>query len=65
MLSVTEDVVREALAMPPTYGVWEIPPRAQALDPHERDVVMGVVDALLRAKRGAAKKMNAAGGAAK
>lgn len=51
MLGVDENVVREAMSIPPTYGPWEIPPRAQSLDPDERDAVMGVIDALLRAKR--------------
>lgn len=51
MLEVNENEVRVALGVPPTYGPWEIPPRVNGLDPTERDVVMGVIDALLRAKR--------------
>ncbi|QXT62720.1 hypothetical protein [Tessaracoccus palaemonis] len=51
MLSVKEDVVRAALGAEPNYGPWELPERAQGLDQHERQVVVSMVDALLRAKR--------------
>lgn len=51
MLAVDEATVREAVGADPTYGPWELPPRAQGLDPQEREVVISVVDALLRAKR--------------
>lgn len=58
MLEVSENEIRSAMKMPPTFGEFELPPRAQALDPQERVVVMAVVDALLRAKRGSdAQKM--------
>lgn len=50
ILRVSENTIRTSLAMPPTYGDWDLPPRAQSLDPHERGVVIGVVDALLRAR---------------
>lgn len=64
MLEVSENEVRAALAMPPAYGQFDLPPRAQGLAPQERDVVMAVVDALLRARRGTdAKKSGAAVGA--
>ena len=51
ILSVDESVVRLAMGVEPSYGEFEMPPRAQGLDHHERDVVLGVMDALLRAKR--------------
>lgn len=52
MLDVPEDRVRRALGVGPSWGPFELPPRASGLDPTERDVVLSVVDALLRAKRG-------------
>lgn len=50
MLEVSEAQVRESLQLLPSFGRWDLPPRAQALDPQERDVVISVVDALLRAR---------------
>ena len=50
MLRVDENDVRTALNELPTYGDWELPPRAQSLNPDERATVMNVVDAILRAK---------------
>lgn len=51
ILGVSERIVREALAMEPDYGMWELPPRAQGLDARERDTVERVIDAILEAKR--------------
>lgn len=51
MLRVDENDVRAAMGVPPTYGEWQLPPRAQSLNLDERAAVMGVVDAILRAKR--------------
>lgn len=51
MLDVQPDVVRKALRADPDFGEWELPPRAQALDPQERTAVVSVIDAILRAKR--------------
>lgn len=50
ILGVDENQIRASLALPPSYGPWDLPPRAQVLDPQERTVVMSVVEALLRAK---------------
>jgi len=52
ILAVDENVVRTAMGAGPTFGAWDMPARAQGLDPHEREIVISVVDALLRAKRG-------------
>lgn len=52
ILAVNENEVRDAMGVERTYGPWEMPARAQGLDPTEREVVIGMVDALLRAKRG-------------
>lgn len=51
ILSVTENDVREAMGAEPEYGDWELPARANALDPTERELVLRVIDGLLRAKR--------------
>jgi len=39
ILGVSERMVREALAMEPDHGMWELPPRAQGLDAREHDTV--------------------------
>lgn len=51
MLAVDENEVRDAMGIEHSFGEWEMPARAQGLDPHEREIVISVVDALLRAKR--------------
>lgn len=51
MLDIDPRDVAVALGSPPTYGDWVLPPRAQRLDPRERQVVMAVIDALIRARR--------------
>lgn len=50
MLGVSENEVRRALDLPPTYGPWQIPDRANVLTPKERTVVMSVIDALVSAR---------------
>lgn len=50
MLGVSENEVRQALDLPPTYGPWQIPERANVLTPRERTVVMSVIDALVSAR---------------
>ena len=56
MLDVEVNAVRAALQMEPDYGEWQLPDRAQGLDPQERQVVVSVIDALLRAKRTGGQK---------
>ena len=51
MLEVTEAEVLDALGIGAESGPWELPPRASGLDQHERQVVIDLIDALLRAKR--------------
>lgn len=51
MLAVDENDVRDAMGIEHSFGEWEMPARAQGLDSHEREIVISVVDALLRAKR--------------
>lgn len=53
MLDVDTNTVRAAIGVEPDFGPFDLPPRAQGLDPQERSTVVGVMDAILRAKRGA------------
>lgn len=52
MLDVGESDVRAALKIEPNFGPFELPARAQGLAPSERKVVVGVVNAIIAAKRG-------------
>ena len=51
ILGVPETTVRRALHVAPDYGEWVLPPRAQGLNPKERDTVERVIDAILSAHR--------------
>lgn len=51
ILAESEATIRAALEIGPTYGPWELPPRAQGLNPQERKVVVEVIDTILLAKR--------------
>lgn len=54
-LGISERQVERALKIPPSYGHFGLPDRAQRLDPRERGVVLDVIDTILRAKgKGAA-----------
>jgi hypothetical protein len=50
MLDVPVDHVYAAARIPPRLGRFELPGRADALNPGERAAVLGVVDAILEAK---------------
>ena len=60
ILEEPEPRIRAALNMGPTYGPWELPPRAQGLNPQERRVVVEVIDTILLAKRGGETDANPA-----
>lgn len=53
ILGVPESDIRESMGVPASHGPWELPQQAEMLDPEERGVVLGVVNALIRAKSGA------------
>lgn len=55
MLEVPVETVYLAARIPPRLGPFELPGRADALDPGERAAVLGVVDAILGAKGAAAR----------
>lgn len=50
ILAVDENTVRASIGAEPMYGPWELPDRAVRLDPDERNLVVNVIDGLLRAK---------------
>jgi predicted DNA-binding protein len=55
MLDVPAEHVYAAARIPPRLGPFELPSRAEALNPGERAAVLGVVDAILGAKSKAAR----------
>jgi hypothetical protein len=52
MLDVDENTIREAARQRPALGRFELPERADKLEPSERAVIVSVVDAILRAGEG-------------
>lgn len=52
ILDVPVSEVEYAAGMPPRQGAFRLPPRADRLDKTERQVVLAVVDIILRAKGG-------------
>lgn len=53
-LDVHENEVRAAAGIPPTFGQWKPPKRADELDERQRNTVRRVIDELVRANRKAA-----------
>lgn len=49
LLEVESEVIADLVGQRPELGPFELPERANKLDQHERDVILGVVDAILAA----------------
>lgn len=58
MLEVAVDQVYAAAKIPPRLGRFELPSRADALNPGERAAVIGVIEAILDAKSGRSARVD-------
>lgn len=51
ILDVNENEIRHAIGVPPSHGPFELPPRANELNSHQRDAIIHVINEFVRTNR--------------